>query len=75
MIDRVTGMDEESWSSYMDTPPYPAWQRYFYWGTAILDALGKTLAGIGLILEGRQQIAILRYRTMQRFQAQPNSTP
>lgn len=65
--------EDPSWGTYMDADPYPAWQRYFYWGTALLDILGKTLAGIGLIAEGRQQVAILRYRTMQRFQGQPNS--
>ncbi|MFK7911329.1 MAG: hypothetical protein AB8F34_12120 [Akkermansiaceae bacterium] len=63
--------ENSSWRTYMDTPLYPEWQRILYWGTALIDALGKILAGAGLIAEGRQQIAILRYKQMQLYQAQP----
>lgn len=35
---------------------YPQWQRWYYWTGVAMDVLGKTLAGIGLIMEGRQQI-------------------
>lgn len=66
--------EDPAWSTYMDEPAYPAWQRLFYWGTALLDVFGKILAGAGMIAEGRQQIAILRYRQMQGYQPQPNLT-
>ena len=46
--------EEESFTSW--APSYPAWQRWYYWGGAALDVIGKSLAGIGLIMEGRHQI-------------------
>lgn len=65
--------EDPAWRSYMGDPPYPEWQRLLYWGTVLLDVLGKVLAGAGMIAEGRQQIAILRYRQMQLFQPQPST--
>ena len=67
--------ESPQWRSYINHPPYPEWQRILYWGTVLMDTLGKILAGVGLILEGRQQIAIMRYRQMQLNQIQPNFTP
>ena len=44
---------------------YPEWERYYYWSGVLLDTFGKLLAGIGLIAEARQQVAMMRYRQMQ----------
>ncbi len=49
---------------------YPEWQRYFYWGTALADVLGKLLAGIGLIMEGRNITKLMRARHLATFQQQ-----
>lgn len=65
--------EDESYRNFLGEHPYPAWQRYYYWGAIALDLLGKILAGAGLIAEGRQQIAILRYRQMQLYQPQPTN--
>lgn len=35
---------------------FPAWQRWYYWGVVVIDIIGKTLAGISLIMESRQLI-------------------
>lgn len=57
------------WKTYMgDQPLYPEWQRYFYWISSLADVLGKILVGIGLIIEGRKQMKILRLRQMEKFQ-------
>ncbi len=48
--------EDSSYYSWNAEDQYPQWQRWYYWGGVAIDVLGKTLAGIGLIMEGRQQI-------------------
>ena len=48
--------DPSYYGGYYNEVTYPAWQRPYYWGGVAIDIIGKTLAGIGLIIEGRQQI-------------------
>ena len=65
--------ESSQWKSYGFGPPYyPAWQRYFYWGTVLADLLGKTLAGVGFIMEARQLTKIMRDRYMMKFQTETN---
>lgn len=66
--------ESETWNSYgYDGIEYPQWQRTFYWATALFDILGKSLAGIGLIIEGRSQVMALHRQQMQQYQSHPSS--
>lgn len=48
--------EDSHYSSFMTGDAFPAWQRWYYWGGVALDVMGKSLAGIGFIMESRHQI-------------------
>lgn len=63
--------ESTEWRHSLGHDPYfPQWQRALYWFTALADVLGKLLAGIGLLLEGRRQTNIMRQKQMVQFQTE-----
>ena len=59
-------------SSWGFDPPYPEWQRFYWWGCSAMDFLGKILAGTGMITEGRRLMTAFRFQEMQKYQPQVN---
>ncbi len=62
--------EDPSWAGMGLQPEYPEWQRFYWWGCAAMDFLGKILAGVGLLLEGRRLMTAFRFQEMQKYQPQ-----